>query len=105
THTSQSRLQHPLTVAADPYRAFAHPTGGRLHLNTELALRCDRHVAMTANDEVGITLRYPQQEVHGTEVPILDPDIVFLHQGEDLVKQSPFMGVSIFAEDDVGDQH
>src|SRR5215204_2359734 len=59
---------------------------------------------MLPDDEVTQLLGDAQQETLKTEVAIGHPQSAFLDQGKDGIDQRPFLGMTVFAQDDVGYQ-
>src|SRR5206468_6307212 len=84
---------------------LAHPAGARLKLLAELVLRPHGQVAVPADDEAAAAAGHTEEEVHGAEVAVLDPDVALVDQGQDLADQGALLGMGILAGDEVGDQH
>jgi hypothetical protein len=62
-------------------------------------------LAMLTDDEYRATLRHAEHQRPCTKVAILDPEVIRLDVLEHLRDQAALLGMAIFVEKDIGNQH
>jgi hypothetical protein len=83
-------VEHATAASALAYRA---------------AEKLSLQLAMLTDDEHGATLRYTEHQRPRTKVAIFDPALILLNVLEHLRKHAAFLGMTILAQQHVGNQH
>ena len=61
--------------------------------------------AMLTDHETALAAGDPEEEVGGAKVAVRNPEILGGHRLQDLVQKRPFLGMTVFTENHVDDQH
>jgi hypothetical protein len=63
------------------------------------------HLAVLTNDEGGAPSGHPEHQPQGAKVAIFNPEVIRLDVLEHLRDQAALLGMAIFVEKDIGNQH